>query len=172
MQTFVNYNHSILTFSLHGQSSHIHRKTLATSHCSSRECGHKVELAQLSPLINSVKAISSTRYTLNSTHCLSCVHVFCCLQWTRKPSLRTEALIKQSFPLQITGVAVSLLLRPQENAKVVYCFHSTDLQTAAWSGNDVALCFLWDCSCSWWLSSETVVQPTGKNIQNVYIMPC
>lgn len=90
------------------------------------------------------------------------MHVFCCLQWTRKLSLRTEALIKQNFPLQITEVAVSLLLLPQENTKMVYCFHSTDLQTAAWSGNDVVLCSLWDCSCSWWLTSETSCSPHRK----------
>lgn len=88
-----------LKFSLHGQSFHVHRKTF----CNQSSlfswirtlCGTS-RLAQLSPLTNSVKAISSTRYILNSTYWAS--WVFCCLQSTRKLSLINRSLDQTEFP--------------------------------------------------------------------------
>lgn len=139
-----------LKFSLHGQSFHVHRKTLCNQSSLFSwiltPCGTS-RLAQLSPWTNSVKAISSTRYTLNSTYWASCFFVAYSEQESYLSS--TEALIKQNSPLQTIGVAVSLLLLPQEKAKVVYCFHSADVQIAAWSGSAVARCSRWDCPCSW-----------------------
>lgn len=81
----------------------------------------------------------------------------------------------QSFPSQTIGVAVSLLLLPQEKEKggvlLSQCSFTGSRLDCQWCG----VVLLWDCPCSWWPTLETVVCPQrNKHLKHCHndILEC